>query len=689
MKSAAFAFALLALIGLLAGRPQCSYASSEKYVLTEEVIQNSGLTRVGDIFLLLDNWRASTIDGYDWKAGANGLSPFQGQSWTLMLDGQKVDIDVFGTNNLNLLPVTLDQIDSLVVVSHPQLHSGEFADRGLIHIYTHRPQGGMSFRAALMGGNETGDPGPYRYTPLSSPNVDGIGPDASYTLGIAYGKWYALGNFATQIHFFQDPAMRERNTQILQLPSSNTYIDDSPSRRSRGIQSIPGRFGFDEVFPGMRKVATSLKTGIQTDVGRLDAFFGYSHARRYFLFFQPLGREIPVDNDYLHTGATGSLSLSPRLSVLCRLKYASNKIDEYPNALGADFDWERQVLSLNAEGDFDRGSLQVTAGGLLRRASLNTHFELDDDSYDFGRVYGSVGYDISDQMRQRLSLSGSFSSGEHAGNASLTNHLRVNARHALSLQLSYSERLFEEDNSLWYWAARGYDVLDSLSVGYTINGDIGKSSLLASDLEWRMEIFNDCTGGLAVSYRHFGDAYFERQAFAFDSSSCSFSSPVVVETGKGGEVFGVHLSADMTTPGFLQHHVFYNYQAAMTGDDVFKNVWESVPRHRMGYRFTYSPSSVFRVWGMLSHLSSATWKDYSGIDGKTCVSTLSSDTYYASVKSSTVLDLQLQRWFWHRRIRGDFICRNVWNEELQYHPIGASFDLTFYLQLKFVFGLDG
>jgi hypothetical protein len=678
---------------LIPGTPieivQRSGSHAASYVLTHEVIQNSGLTRLGDIFRLLDNWMSSTIDGFDWKAGANGLSPLQGQSWTLLLDGLAVDVDVFGTNNLNLLPVTLDQIDSVVVVSFPQVHAGEFADRGLIHIHTHQPPAGISFRGSLMGGNKTGDPGPYRYTSFSSPNLDGIGPDASYTLGVNYGKWYAQGNFATQIHFFHDPAMLERNTEILQLPSRYAGLDDHVSMGSRTVQSFPGRFGFDDVFPGMRKYATSLKAGARTETGRFDAFAGYSSADRYFLFFQPLGREIPVDYSYMHSGVSGSLSLSPGLNVLGRFKYSSNKLAEYPNSLGADFSWERRVLAMNVESSFIRGAMSTTAGGLFRKVALDTRFELDDDSYNVGSFYGSVRYVMSERLRQEYSASVVFSDGETAFKASHANHWRVDARNVLSARFAYSERLFEEDNSLWYWAARGYDILDSLSVDYTINGDIGKSSLFASSVEWRRDIFDEFSGALALSHRIFGDVYLEKQDFELSAEDCSFYSPVVVETGNNGDVFGLHLSADIVGPGYLKHHVFYNYLAAVAGDELFKDAWETIPAHRFGYRFTLFPSEGFHVWGMLSYLSSTSWVDYSSIDGTVCESTQTTNTYYAKMESSTVLDLQIQKWFWHKRVRGGFICRNVWNDELRYHPIGTSFDLTFFFQLKLFFSSGG
>ena len=100
-----------------------------------------------------------------------------------MLDGQRIDMKLFDMNNLNLLPVALDFVDSVEIVSLPRIHNGEFTNRGLIHIHTRRPTNGFFFRGSVIGGNETGDPGPYRYTGYYSPNVDAIGPDASLSFG--------------------------------------------------------------------------------------------------------------------------------------------------------------------------------------------------------------------------------------------------------------------------------------------------------------------------------------------------------------------------------------------------------------------------------------------------------------------------------------------------------------------------
>ncbi len=89
---------------------------------------------------------------------------------------------------------------------------------------------------------------------------------------------------------------------------------------------------------------------------------------------------------------------------------------------------------------------------------------------------------------------------------------------------------------------------------------------------------------------------------------------------------------------------------------------------------------------MLSYLSSSTWLDYANIDGEACESAGTRTVYRSAVDSSLMLDLQVQKWFWQRRLKGELLCRNVWNEKVRYHPIGASFDLTFYVGLSLQLG---
>ena len=76
-----------------------------------------------------------------------------------MINGQRIDVDIIDLKAINMLPITLDQIDSIEVVSTPQIIRGEFVEYGLLHFYTSPPHQTLAFSGRYSIGNETGDPG--------------------------------------------------------------------------------------------------------------------------------------------------------------------------------------------------------------------------------------------------------------------------------------------------------------------------------------------------------------------------------------------------------------------------------------------------------------------------------------------------------------------------------------------------
>ena len=136
----------------------------ERDVIYSNMIEKSGLFRVGDILLLANKIRVNTLDGFTWSANINGLSSFQRQNWIILLDGQRLGLNTFNNVNINMLPINITQIDSVEIISVPQIYNGIFTDYGLIHIHTKSISNGKAMTFFQSAGNETGDPGPYIYT---------------------------------------------------------------------------------------------------------------------------------------------------------------------------------------------------------------------------------------------------------------------------------------------------------------------------------------------------------------------------------------------------------------------------------------------------------------------------------------------------------------------------------------------
>lgn len=625
-------------------------------VITAEMIQAAGLVRIGDILRLAEEWNVNSTDGYTWRASVNNLSTFQGQTWVVMLDGQRIDLKTFDVVNLNMLPVSLDRIDSIEVVSLPQIHDGEFTGGGLIHIHTSKPAPGISLIGSIAAGNETGDPGPYLYTEYNTPNVDKIGIDESVTIDVGVKNWYARVYLIQQLHTFTDLAMRRRIF---------TMMPD---------------------WPGMDRIAAACRIGREMTRGKQELFVGYSHASTYLLFFKPLGREFAVNYIFPHIGTNGTFSVSRNMDITYQMKYSANKLETRPNYLDIDFDWNLCILNANVEGIFRGPDYLRIVGVGLDQHTLKTGYQLADDSYAIGKVYGKIRFQLSDFSHQSISAMVAISNRKAAIKGALSSRWIINSRQQVKTILSYSQRLLEEENSLWYWSEQGYDLLSDNNID-TISGAIDKSSQLTIDIIGTGNISKNFVIETTGSYRMLRGPCLERLSYQYNSQDCSFSSPIEIYADQKGQIFGVSVAISHRLGPQLRQRFYYSYRTAAGGDYVFRELWESIPAHKASYQITYAPVKNFSLWAMLRYFSSSYWVDYQNIDSQYCAYSGGAGALYSpTVQGATIIDLQAQKWFWRRRLIGSLLFRNILNQDFRYHPIGASFDLSFFIQVKVLFG---
>jgi hypothetical protein len=127
-----------------------------------------------------------------------------------MVDGQRMELDLFGTTSLNRLPVPLGIVDHVAITRTPIIAAGDLAVFGVIHIRTRVPLSGPALEGWVTTGSEIGDPGPFAFTPLSTLNVDRIGNDASGQLSYGGTGWFVTGGIRFGRHNFTDPAISTR-----------------------------------------------------------------------------------------------------------------------------------------------------------------------------------------------------------------------------------------------------------------------------------------------------------------------------------------------------------------------------------------------------------------------------------------------------------------------------------------------
>jgi hypothetical protein len=642
---------LLALLLLIAaGSALANEKETPLYtqVVTREMIQHAGLTRLADILLLAEGWDLTTIEGFTWQASARGLSPFERQAWDVMVDGQKVDIDEFGGKSLNRLPISLNDIDHVEFISVPQLHAGEFVDGGLIHIHLKTPDEGLSVRGRVVSGSETGDPGPFLYSGEFVPNVERFGHETSFSVSYGADRAFVQARLSIARHYAGDALIIERYESI---------SDDDPRV--------------------LDLVAPAIRVGFGSPRSQHEMFAGFSDLSDGY-FLEPYGREIPVDNRHSQIGISGDVSLGANHRLTYRVAHFVNDFDERPNVFDLDLDWQRSRTRARLAAVRNSPSATATVGIGLERIKADTGYDLSEKSDNLGELSGELDYRLTDTLEQTLAAS-LLAGGDDLGfKAMFGQQLRLGATGSLEAIYAYTERLPEEQGTIWLWSERGYRFLQENGVDVALDGRIDPAGRHSVDLLWRTRPHPAVSLELGGFFRSYSDLHLERQRFEFNPADESFASPVRLLVDQGGDVAGGEITVEPALPARMRLRLYYRYLHSPSGDSTFRDLWDEIPRHQVLSTFSYTPVRGLTFLALLRYRDATEWIDYRDIGQQT------GGVYSSAVPSVVDIDVAIEKLFWKERIRGGLAFRNILDQELQYHPIGAESNLTLVAQAAIV-----
>jgi hypothetical protein len=647
----AVTISLLALLLLIAGSSAPADETKtplHTQVVTREMIQQAGLTRLADILLLAEGWDLTTIEGFTWQASARGLSPFERQAWEVMVDGQRVDIDEFGGKSLNRLPISLDDIDHVEFISVPQLHAGEFVDGGMIHIHLKAPDEGLSVRGRVVTGSETGDPGPFLYSGEFVPNVERFGHEASFSASYGADRAFVQARLSIARHYAGDELIIERYESI---------SDDDPRV--------------------LDLVAPAIRVGFGSRRSQHEVFAGFSGLSDGF-FLKPYGREIPVDNRHSQIGIQGGFSLGDNQRLTYRVAHFVNDFDERPNVFDLDPDWQRSRTRARLVAARHTPVATATVGIGLDRIKVDTGYDLTEKSDNLGELNGELDYRLTGALKQMLAASLLVGGDDLGFKALFGQQLRLGATSSLEGVYAYSERLPEEESTIWLWSERGYRFLQENGVDVAVDGPIDPARRHSVDLLWRTRPHPLVSLELGGFFRSYSDLHLERQRFEFNPTDDSFASPVGLLVDQGGDVAGGEVTIEPALPAKMSLRLYYRYLHSPSGDSTFRGLWDEIPRHQILSTFSYSPVKGLTLWALLRYRDATEWTDYRDIGQQT------GGVYSSAVPRVVNIDVAIERLFWKERIRGGLAFRNILDQDLQYHPIGAESNLTLVAQAAIV-----
>ena len=265
----------VALVWALALSCVAETALARRVTVTRARLDAAGATRLSDALQLVDGWAPVSNDGYTWMPTPRALALPRSTSWAVVLNGQLLDVTVFDATHLELVPVAMAEVDSIVFVDEADRSSvgaSWDASSARIEIHAAHATRGWTVGATASGGNEVGDPGPYRYTDLATPNVDAIGVDGSLWLARGGHDGYVSLSGAMLQHPFTDPAMRTRTTDAL----ADLPLDKGDTASALGALSASG---YRHVRLSIEKAPAAERIALLSSAESLQQRFACGQAR--------------------------------------------------------------------------------------------------------------------------------------------------------------------------------------------------------------------------------------------------------------------------------------------------------------------------------------------------------------------------------------------------------------------------
>lgn len=607
-------------------------------LITAEEIEAAGLYRLPDLFRLVPEARTATVEGLSWRAHLGGADPFAEEDWIVLLDGERLDLGLFGEQNLALVPVSITHLDSVEVWTTPRVAAGTFA-AGVIHLHTRRPRPGPSLRAGFAVGNEAGDPGPFRYVPdLTSPNVDKFGPDHEAEIGYGARSWRAQARYGWTRFYATDPAAMERNTEAL-----------------------GGRYpALGVLAPAVRLEADAL--------GGTHALSLLGSRADDLWFSAPVGRELPVRRLAGQASLSGRVPVAPSAHLAYRLALAGTRMEEWgETALGLEPGWRGRTMRAGMEGRWRRGALAASLG--LDAEHLAARGA---EGVALGRLTATLSRTPSPSAQQRLEASLAAAGGDVAASAALSAR-QTRGRLTLGAAASLAQRLPAEAARLGFWRARGYDAFGRL-VDFEGDAAPGTTTQALARLDAEVRIAPGLAARAHAEARAFRGLTLETQPTAPDPDALEAVRRTFVVPGVRGQALGAGASLHLAR-GAWSGRLFYDGRAPSGGGDAFRRAWAAVPRHRAGASAAVTAGDAFTLWGSLAYRSSSRWPAFEGFEG-----------YRPEVPAAWLLDAALEKALWQRRLRLSLLLRNVLDAEERYHPAGAELDVRLYLRAEVLLG---
>jgi hypothetical protein len=295
------------------------------------------------------------------------------------------------------------------------------------------------------------------------------------------------------------------------------------------------------------------------------------------------------------------------------------------------------------------------------------------------KTYGGIDFNLFENLISNAGTEVLFTKNKTAFKGYLNNSWQHTRNLWFDLNIAAVHSLPEEKNDLWYWTKNGYDVLDRLNVNYSLIGERKKEFKFTADLDINYNLSASLNFQTGLIYRSFNNYFIEEVTGIYNPDSSIFNSFVIANTNSSGSVAGFSVGIKYKIFSSLTQTFDYRFLTTASGNSSFKNEWKTIPAHKLSYLITFNPFDSFSLFANLTVLSPVTWSYFPRLKE------LSRGFYGNNLKERFILDFSVRKWFWSNRLRFNLLFKNLLNNKLQYHPLGAKFNLSVFFSAEIVF----
>jgi hypothetical protein len=641
---------LYAVLFLVVGSPGGEQLLEPNLQTVEsDSVQTEIIVRTEDLFWQSD-WTFFSLDRMSFKVNS-GEYGYYGPQPQYLLDGISVDPTFFGMNIPHLLPIPANQISELETLEGSGAEGGVPYNAGMLNLKSTPIKKGFGIYASTQLGHNSNEPGPWIFDRGKvTPNIDRFGHWADAGFSLKMGPWYSKGHIQTISFLNANPFVQTRIRNIIALPEQGEY-PDGRSTTQLGL----------------------LETGIKSE--RLNIRLqGIRSESNEFLFFQPLGREIPTSLNMDQLTAAGEVLMNSSIGFRLMVQHKEKGTGYRRNRFDEEFDWN-----------------QITQSG---RASFYLHSERIE--FDLGSEYRSVETEASGLhenqqyidlfLDQSIMITPWMKFGSYTALTFHEEEIPVQLKGNLDIEItknwatgfegSYSELLPEIANPINEWVSNGYDLLDRLDINNFVPNDIPNTELMTISHWQEFRVSDRFKTRLRADYLDhlkfnipFQDAYYYLNLSTLPGGYFLFSANT-----------GQRLKLSMKTEvdwskRFRQTLGLYSFKT-LDGDPAYKSYWKTIPETLIRHSSIFTPYPDLEIRLNVEYQTETVWDEFRRLDGElnrtfNVQFPFQFFQYSNEIAPGLNMDLIFSKWFWEQRLRAVFMLNNMFNQDYQRHPIGA------------------